>query len=84
MIFFPPSDSDDALELDELHSPVLFHIMKSPIENKKTVTQGKGKDSKLKNQNHKLELNKLDNQFLMRTYMAMIALIYIRSRRPCL
>jgi len=44
VIFFSPSDSDDALELDELHSPVLFHIMKSPIENKKTVTQGKGKD----------------------------------------
>jgi len=44
VIFFSPSDSDDALELDELHSPVLFLIMKSPIENKKTVTQGKGKD----------------------------------------
>jgi len=58
--------------------------MKSPIENKKTVHRGKEKISKLKNQNHKLELNKLDNQFLMRTYMAMIALIYIRSRRPCL
>ena len=40
MIFFPPSDSDDALELDELHSPVLFHIMKYY----KMAVQEKGKD----------------------------------------